>query len=75
MDFSFLNGGNPIYVLVGFFLFYNFIAQPYFDLDLTHSVLLFIVLYVLYKKYGNSFLDRYLPTSNSFFGFGKKRRH
>jgi hypothetical protein len=74
MDFSFLSGGNPIYILVGFTLFHYCIAQPYLELDLTHSILLFIVLYVLYKKYGNSFLDRYLPTSTSFFGFGKKKR-
>ncbi len=68
MDFSFLKG-NPFYIFIGFLLFYLVIAQPFFDMDFVKSFFLFALLYVLYKKYGNNFLDNFKKSS-----FGKKKR-
>jgi uncharacterized membrane protein len=59
---------NLVYLLIAFLVFYYLIAQPFFSLDFFKSVLLFIVLYVLYKKFGNDFFSR-------FSSFGKRRRH
>ena len=70
MDLSFLRG-NPLYILIGFVIFYLFIAQPFFDMDLVKSILLFALIYALYKKYGNNYLDRFKTGSQ----FGKRRRH
>ena len=69
MDLSFLRG-NPLYIFIGFIVFYFLIAQPFFDTDLIKSFFIFALLYVLYKKYGNNLLDRFKKVSH----FGKRRR-
>jgi len=70
IDLSFMRT-NPLQLLVGFVLFYFLIAQPLFDMDLIKSILLFALIFFLYKKYGNNALDRFRK-SNSLFG--KRRR-
>jgi hypothetical protein len=57
---------DPIYLLFAFLIFYYLIAQPFFGFDLIRSVLLFIVLYFIYVKYGDQLLSR-------FSSFGKRR--
>ena len=59
--------GNPLYILIAYIIFYFLVAEPLLNLDCINSVILFIVLYVLYKKYGNNYLEK---MSN----FGKRRR-
>jgi hypothetical protein len=61
---------NPIYLLIGFLIFYYFIAQPFFNFDLIRSVLLFIVLYFIYTKYGDKIFERVKSQSSSF---GRRR--
>ena len=58
--------GNPIYILIGFLVFYYMIAKPLLKFDFLKSLIIFIVLYVLYKKFGKDFLNR--------SSFGKRRR-
>lgn len=58
--------GNPIYILIGFIVFHFLIAKPLLKFDLIKSVLVFVVLYVLYSKFGKGLFKR------SSFG---KRRH
>ena len=68
MDLGFLAGINVMKVLLAYIVFYYLIAQPFFNLDFFKSTVLFIVLYVLYKKYGGNL-------SSKLSGFGKRRRH
>ncbi len=56
---------DPIYLLIGFLIFYYLIAQPFFGFDLIRSVLLFIVLYIIYINYGDQIMDKF---SRSRFG-------
>ena len=70
IDISFLRT-NPLKLLIGFLLFYYFIAEPFFDFDLVKSLLLFALIFFLYKKYGNNALSRFKRNSSQF---GKRRR-
>jgi len=67
IDLSFLKG-NPVYILVGFVIFYLVIAQPFFKLDLIRSILLFALLYVLFKKYGDKAMDKLKTVTKSSLG-------
>ena len=69
MDFAFLKS-NPLYVCIAFLVFYFVVAQPFLKLDLTKSLIFFAVLYILYKKFGNGFIEKKFSS-----GFGKRRRH
>ena len=44
--------GNPIYIVLGVIAFYYIIGEPMLQLNFIKSLLLFIVLYVLYMKFG-----------------------
>ena len=59
--------GNPIYILIAFLVFYFLIAKPLLKFDFFKSLLIFIVLYVLYQKFGKSLLNG--------SSFGKRRKH
>ena len=56
---------NPIYILIAFIVFYYLISKPLFKFDFIKSLLLFVVLYILYSKFGKSLFKR--------SSFGKKR--
>jgi len=58
---------NPIYFLVGFLVFYYLIAKPFFSADITTSVLLYIVVYVIYINFGDSMFSK-IDRSLSKFG-------
>jgi hypothetical protein len=68
MDYAFLKS-NPLYVVIAFLVFYFIIAQPFLNLTVFQSIVLFIVLYVLFKKYGGNFSDKFKSA------FGSRRRH
>ena len=57
---------NPVYLLIGFLIFYYFIAQPFFGFDLIKSVLLFIFLYFVYTNYGDQIMDKVNKTKQAF---------
>ena len=57
--------GNPLYILIGFLVFYFLIAKPLLHFDFIKSLLIFIVLYVLYSKFGK---DLFRSS-----GYGKRR--
>jgi hypothetical protein len=57
--------GNPLYLIVGFLLFYYLVAKPMFDYSLLKSLLIFAVLYFLYMKFGK---DKFKVSS-----FGRRR--
>jgi len=57
---------NPLYLLIGFLIFYYFIAEPIFGFDLIRALLLFVVLYFVYVNYGDKIKQK---LSN----FGKRR--
>ena len=71
IDISFLRT-NPLKLLIAFAVFYFLIAEPFFDMDFLKSVVVFALLFFLYKKYGNNFFDRFLRKRSQF---GKRRRH
>ena len=58
---------NPIYFLVGFLVFYYLIAKPFFSADITTTVLLYIVVYVIYINFGDSMFSK-IDRSLSKFG-------
>jgi len=49
---------NPLYVIIAFLIFYFIIVKPFLYLDIFKSIVLFIVLYILFKKYGGNFSDK-----------------
>jgi hypothetical protein len=57
---------NPLYLLVGFLIFYYLVAEPIFGFDLIRALLLYIVLYFVYVNYGDKIMQK---LSN----FGKRR--
>jgi len=67
MDYSFLKT-NPLYVLVAFVVF-HFVIAPMLGLDTLKSLLLFVVLYIIFMKFGKDWV-----VSKMGSGFGKRRR-
>lgn len=70
IDLSFIRS-NPLYVVIAFLVFYYIIAKPFFDWSFLKSILIFLVLYILYKRFGNDMLSKFKKPSSSY---GSRRR-
>ena len=57
--------GNPLYLIIGFLIFYYLICKPMFDCSFLKALLIFAVLYFLYVKFGK---DKFKVSA-----FGKRR--